>query len=362
VLAEGLKLDPKSEVLLNVMGYLQAYAGNLEAAVQANDQYIAVRPDDPNPFDTRGDIYFLMKHDDEAIGAYRKAIDLKPDFNGYGGYVKLAVVYADQKKFALADSALQEYAKRAAGTSKFYVAEIEGQFQESRGDLDATRVSYQRAVRDLARAGQNQGAGDALMSLASISILTGQGMAAELAFARQQNLAGEQDRAISLLQAAMGDAAGSKKSLQQYVAAHPEFGPQRVERLGNWIAMYVALARKNPQGILTEAAHFPNYTYSWLRYPRGWAYLETKDYPRAEEDLRAAIFDERNLSNFNLIVGRRPLLTALSHFYLGQIYDANGKANQALNEYQDFLSHFENSNAQLPQIAVARAALRRSMQ
>ena len=36
-----------------------------------------------------------------------------------------------------------------------------------------------------------------------------------------------------------------------------------------------------------------------------------------------------------------------------------GKKAGAINAYQEFLSHFENSTARLPQIAVARAALKR---
>jgi hypothetical protein len=53
------------------------------------------------------------------------------------------------------------------------------------------------------------------------------------------------------------------------------------------------------------------------------------------------------------------LLVALAHFYLGQVYEARGKREQATNEHQEFLSHFENSRASLSQIALARAALQR---
>ena len=88
----------------------------------------------------------ISNHDDEAVEAYRKVLALKPDFIGYQDYVKLAIVYADQKKFALADSALQEYGKRATGAAKFYVSVFAGQFQETRGDLEGARASYQRAV------------------------------------------------------------------------------------------------------------------------------------------------------------------------------------------------------------------------
>ena len=94
----------------------------------------------------------MSNHDDEALEAYRKVIALKPDFIDYGDYAKLAVVYADEKKFALADSALQEYGQRTRGPSKLYVSVFKAEFQETRGDLEGARASYQNAVRDLASA------------------------------------------------------------------------------------------------------------------------------------------------------------------------------------------------------------------
>jgi serine/threonine protein kinase/tetratricopeptide (TPR) repeat protein len=361
VLKDGLQLDPRNEGFLNTLGYVQAQAGNLAAALQADDQYMAVRPNDPNPWDTRGDILYESNHDDEAVEAYRKVMALKPDFVGYQDYAKLAVVYADQKKFALADSALQEYGRRATGAGRFYVEVFAGQFQETRGDLEGARASYQRAVRDLVGAGQNPGADGALQSLAMLSVLSGVDMAADLAFARQQKLSGLEYRAIALLQAAQGDTAGCERSLQLYAAARPELGPQGVERLRNYDALYAALARQDAQGVIAAAGRLPNYTNSWLRYPRGWAYFETKDYSRAEQDLRAAVFSEKNQSTFNFMRTHSPLLAALAHFYLGQVYEATGKREQATNEYQEFLSHFDNSRARLPQIPLARAALQRSL-
>jgi len=361
VLKDGLQLDPRNEVFLNQLAYTQAAAENLPAALQADDQYIAVRPNDPNPWDTRGDILFYSNHDDEAVEAYRKTIALKPDFNGYGDYLKLAIVYADQKKFALADSALQEDGKRVAGAFKLYLSTFTAQFQESRGDLEGARASYERAVRDLAGAGQNDGAAGVLESLAAVSILTGQGLASDLAFARQQKVAGRENLAIGLLQAAQGDTAGSERSLQLYAAARRELGPQGIELIRNYLALYAALARHDPQGVMAAAGRLPNSLDAALRYPRGWAYLANKDYSRAEQDLRAAIHGERLLANFDAMRSRSPLLAAMAHFYLGQVYEATGKREQAASEYQEFISTFENSRASLPQIAIARAALQRSL-
>ncbi|HLY60770.1 MAG TPA: protein kinase [Terriglobia bacterium] len=361
VLKDGLQLDAKNDALLNMLGYGEAFSGNLAAALQANDQYMAIRPNDPNPWDTRGDILYTLNHDDEAVAAYRKVMEMKPDFVGYQDYIKLAVVYADQKKFALADSALQEYTKRATGAGKFYVSVFEGQFQETRGDLEGARASLQRAVRDLGHAGQKEAAEDALISLVSLSLLAGQGTASDLAFARQQKLSGNENGPIAFLQAVQGDTAASDRSLQLYAAARPELGPQGIELVRNYAGLYAAYARKDPQGVIAAAGHLPNYNDPGLKFPLGWAYLQTKDYTRAEQDLRTAITFERGLSNFNSVRTRSPLVAALSHFYLGQVYDATGKRDQAANEYQEFLSHFENSRANLPQIALARAALQRSL-
>jgi len=361
VLKDGLQLDPRNDLLLNMLGYAQAEAGNLAAALQADDRYLAVRPNDPNPWDTRGDILFESNHDDEAVEAYRKAMAIKPDFIAYRDYIKMAVVYADQRKFPLADSALQQYAQRVTGAAKFYVSIFAAQFDETRGDLEGARASYQRAVQDLARAGQNDGADDALQSLAMVSILTGEGLAPDLAFARQQKFSGRENLAIALLQAAQGDTAASERSLQLYAAARPELGPQAIELIRNYEALYVSLVRKDPQGAIAAAGRLPNSLMSFLQYPRGWAYFATKDYTRAEQGLRAAILDERLLAGFDAMRKRSPLLAALAHFYLGQVYEATGKREQATNEYLEFLSHFENSRASLPQIAIARAALQRSL-
>jgi serine/threonine protein kinase/tetratricopeptide (TPR) repeat protein len=361
LLKDGLQLAPRNDTFLNELGYAQALNGDLPAALQANDQYVALLPNDPNPWDTRGDILYISNHDDEAVQAYRKVLTLKPDFIGYGDYAKLAIVYADQRKFDLADSALQEYGKRAAGVSKLYIPIFAGQFQESRGDLEGARASYQRAVKDLAAAGQNDGADGALFSLASVSLLMGEGMASDLAFVRRQKLSGREYGAMGFLQAAQGDAAGSERSLQLYAAARPELGPEGIEGLRNYAALFAALVRKDPQGALAAAGRLPVSADSILRYPRGWAYFETKDYSQAERDLRMAILGEKVMPNLNAMHSRSPLLAALAHFYLGQVYEATGKREQAANEYQEFLSHFENSRANLPQIALARAALQHSL-
>ena len=61
------------------------------------------------------------------------------------------------------------------------------------------------------------------------------------------------------------------------------------------------------------------------------------------------------------LVAPRFLTHTLTQFYLGKVLERSGKKAEALKSYQEFLGHFEHSTARLPQIAEARAALKRLM-
>jgi eukaryotic-like serine/threonine-protein kinase len=358
ILREGLRLDPKDHLLLNYLCYFEARAGNLAAALQANDQYAALLPKDPNPWDTRGDVLYESGQHEEAVAAYRKVLDLKPDFQDYEPYLKLAVVYADEKKFALAESALQEYARRIGGLRRVYLPRFEGQLQEARGQLEAALNSYRKAVVQLGRAGQNAGAGDALVALGRASVSLGEGAAA-LSFARQQKLEGEEYAVISWLQAAQGDLGAAEQSLKQYAAAHPWLAPAALDLLRTTNEMQAAVGRSDGRAALAAAGRLPDLNDPLLLLLRARAQLLLKDYAAAEGLLRRALSAERDTENYNRLRTRSPLIAAMCHFYLGQVYEGAAKREQAVNEYQEFLSHFESSRTRLPQVAEARAALKR---
>ena len=157
---QGLALDPKNEDLLNFQSYELARWGDINGALAASDAYIAVRPGDPNPFDSRGDVLFMAGRDDEAIASYRKVLELKPDFSDYGEYLKLAIVYTDQKKPDVANAAFQQYAQRTSPLSRLYVPGFQAQFKQTAGDFEGALASYREAVLQLGKAKQSEVAGD----------------------------------------------------------------------------------------------------------------------------------------------------------------------------------------------------------
>jgi tetratricopeptide (TPR) repeat protein/tRNA A-37 threonylcarbamoyl transferase component Bud32 len=358
VLREGLALDPNDGGLLNLLGYAQAWAGNMPAALEAMDRYAAVAPGDPNPWDSRGDILFFFGRNEEAIAAYRKVLDLKPDFVDYEEYYKLALVYAGQRKAAAAEAALEEFNRRASPAGRLYVPVFRAQLQQFRGNPEAARDLYRQAVNDLARVGQYPGAREALEMFARLSILL-RDIAPALSFARVQKLDGKQYRALVWLEMAHGEAAAAAKSLEQHSAAHPWLTPRALDMLRATAGMWGAELRSDGPAAMQAAAVLPEWRSPDASFARGRAYLLAKQLDSAERHFRDALAASRFLTHPFYIRGRLSLVDLLSHFHLGQIYEQTGKREQAVNEYQEFLSHFEGSKTKLPQVAEARAALKR---
>ena len=123
--------------------------GDFNGALAANDAYMAIRPGDPNPLDSRGDILFMAGRDDEAVASYRKVLELKPDFSDYAEYLKLAIVYTDQKKPDMANAAFQQFAQPPSPLSRLYVPGFEAQFKQTEGDFEGALTSYREAVLQL---------------------------------------------------------------------------------------------------------------------------------------------------------------------------------------------------------------------
>ena len=349
VARDGLALDPRDELMLNQLCYEQTWLGNLNAGLQACDQYAALRPHDPNPPSTRGDVLYFAGRNDEAIAAYRKVLELKPDAADYSSYLNLAIFYTDQKKLALAEAALEEYEKRTTAVGRLHLPMFEAQLQQARGNPEGANELYRGAAGQLGRAGHNYAAGQALQIFGQISFQLGEARTA-LAFARQQKLGGEEHRAVSWLEALAGDAPGAARSLEEFRAARPWFTQRSLNFLRAYNGAWAALARSDGQGVMSVTAGAPDWPVPWFLLAKGRAQLLLRDYSAAERQLRLALLRERDVGNWNKVRARTPLLPQLCHFHLGQIYEATGKREQAVNEYQEFLSHFEGSKTKLPQV------------
>jgi tetratricopeptide (TPR) repeat protein len=86
----ALSLRPDDIQSLNTMGYAAAYSGDLPTAIRVLRGYEELRPREPNPLDSLGDVHFVLGHYGEAEQFYLAARAKAPGFLNGGELLKAA--------------------------------------------------------------------------------------------------------------------------------------------------------------------------------------------------------------------------------------------------------------------------------
>jgi tetratricopeptide (TPR) repeat protein len=101
----AIALDPLFGNAYNMLSYCYGRLGDLDRALEMNDKYIFLSPNDPNPYDSRGEILAAAKQYDRAMESFRKAIEKKPDF--YVSWRNLGNMYTYTGDLIKAESCFQ---------------------------------------------------------------------------------------------------------------------------------------------------------------------------------------------------------------------------------------------------------------
>ncbi len=94
---KALEADPENAEILNAIGYMYVDLGNLEKALEYIGRNASLTPDSPNPFDSKGEVYFRMGWLDNALANFKKAIEVRRDF--YPAYMRAAYVHALREEY-----------------------------------------------------------------------------------------------------------------------------------------------------------------------------------------------------------------------------------------------------------------------
>lgn len=105
VLEHAITLFPEYPAALNELAYAYAFSGNFEKAYGLMDRYIQLQPDQPNPYDSYGEILRAAGRYDAAIEKYRMAIRVDPNFGSELGVADTLAVMGKEPE------AREEYAK-----------------------------------------------------------------------------------------------------------------------------------------------------------------------------------------------------------------------------------------------------------
>ena len=155
---KALDLDPTQVAALNQGAYAAAFGGHLDDAVAALRRYQALRPSDPNPLDSLGDVQLLTGHPRQAEAFYVQVAKKDPHFQNGGDWLKAAMVRLMTGDRAGADGLSETYiqARFAAQdpAADLYRAQwrfLSGRRREGYRDLEAlARREGNGAARALA--------------------------------------------------------------------------------------------------------------------------------------------------------------------------------------------------------------------
>jgi TolB-like protein/tRNA A-37 threonylcarbamoyl transferase component Bud32 len=365
---EELRLDEQELQGYVNLGYAYGFQGDVPNALGAFDRYEAMLPpNDPNPNDSRGDVLAFNGRYEQALAAYRKNRELNPAWY-WGSSQKIVFTCLWAGQYWLAEPTALSVTRYATDIgARAAVSDLLGDIEVGRGRLDAAVARYEEEAR-LVEPSAPEAASDALGRPMGLQALF---KAAQILFEQHQP-----EAALALGRRHAGPWAASVRGtacllLKNESAAEKEFNALRASLTplrGEYMAgKYVDLDR------LLAAAYAgrsQEVTAGWQQLGRqfrpmvdlevGRAYLESGAMPEAEQHIRWALM-AHGFQAFThpAIVAPDFLTYFLGQFYLGKVLEQTGKRTEALRAYQNFLGHFENSTAKLPQIAEARAAVKR---
>jgi tetratricopeptide (TPR) repeat protein len=359
VYEEIIRLDDRQAFAYNQVAYTYGFEGDLRRAMSALDRYAALLPpNDPNPIDSRGDVLAMNGRYEEAIEAYRKNQELNPTWF-IGSANKIGLAYLHQGKYSMAEASAQRAYEKSGVAGRAQSARVLGDIEVGRGRLDRAVARYEEAARIFAPQNPRR-AYVSLLKAAQIYFEQRQPEAA-LALGRRHAspwAAGVRGTAYLLLKK---DAAAEKEFATLRTSVTPLVGDYMAGKMVELHRLQAAAYAGRWQEVIASWPQLASQQRNLFALDVGRAYLEMGMLSDAERHLRFALLAQRTWGNEDFLVSANFLSYTLAQFYLGRMLEQTGKKAEAINAYQEFLSHFENSTAKLPQIAEARAALKRLM-
>jgi serine/threonine protein kinase/tetratricopeptide (TPR) repeat protein len=355
-----LDMDPLWTSSYNALAYAYEEMGDLEQSLWAINKYVELQPDEPNPYDSRGEIQAQNGQFEEALASYLKALDVKPDFlpSMMGAFgLSMHLGHWD--------------------TAKRLVAEMQGHENpaiRSRGmSLEASTALHQGRIQDGLKIYADRARFDAKQSETRPRLA-----GAHFNRAYLLSFLGETDKALDELDAALR-------------VREETLSPEEA-RESIWDDRINILARG---GRLSEADSILQLLAGTIGQPNGadsglyWR-LKHNILFEAEEYDSAIVYFEKGAgsrSSFyehvrlgRCYAGARKLRDAQSHFeqaegiydgsrrnnavssvlyyyWRAQVYEKSGKTQQALADYQKFLEIWKNSDQGLKEVDDAKRRL-----
>ncbi|UCC43838.1 MAG: tetratricopeptide repeat protein [Candidatus Zixiibacteriota bacterium] len=357
-LTRVIEIDPLHKQAYNQLAYAYDQVGDLEKSIWAIGQYISIAPDEANPYDTRGEILANNGMIDQAIESYKKALEIKPDFQS--SRMNLGLLCALNGDYVTAQSCFEELATVSdAGmrsTGRLYLAYIplyRGQYEAALRILDEGIASdiedpgnWATASKHGLRAVIYRERGDLLLALDELR------KAADITRETWREYEFLARRLLVQILAELGDTDAAEQAAEelrrdlieaeQNISAYWYAVGSIQFAAGNMAEAVISFEKA-----LEESDRFPLPGYFML----GRAYLEADRLGEAVqqfERLHSEPADPR------LYFGPS---TVKSYYYLGLAYERSGWINDAIEQYERFVDIWKDADPVIEEMDDARARL-----
>ncbi len=351
-------LDPSSKIAYNNMTYAYEYAGNYDKAIESINRYIALVPDEANPYDSRGDLYAHHGRIDDAIASYQLALRKQADF--YPSVTKLGHMHLFRREYAIADSVYRRHfasnAREDHSMGREYLALIpmaqghlksaltvidQGIAADELEKLDPLYIAEKSFLRAevLATLGRHNGA--LLEGRKSMDLVKRSG--AKLQF---------YPRAMFI--AFLADAGQFVEAKDSLASLETTIRKSDTTRLGVWkyAAARVALAQEDYAKAITLLR---NVIVPANEFAEGFELANAC--LGAGQLGEAASEYKKVLESYDETRAMCMISSVRAHYLLGRAFEQSGWKDEALAQYREFLEYWGSGDPELKEIGDARARI-----
>ncbi len=152
LLTQTVRLDPAYAAGYNMLAYFHLDVGDLEAADSLVERYVELEPEEPNPWDSKGEIRELSGRHEEAREAYRQALRVQPDFRFSLNHLVRSYLTEDDPVGARRE--LSTYRASPLAEVRIRALALEGDTHLWRGEMDEGLADFEAAEREAVVAGR----------------------------------------------------------------------------------------------------------------------------------------------------------------------------------------------------------------
>ena len=358
-----IEIDPQDKTSYNLLAYCYQSLGDVDNYIWAIYQYMALAPDEANPYDSRADLYAFSGKADKAIESYRDALRRKPDFSP--SLLKLGYMDLFTRDYAAAEScfaalrASPNAETRAAGrTCQILIPLYQGKLNEAldvagraiAGDVAEDYRGKHLFLKAWCAANIRVDKGDREQAVKDVE---------DLAARFKKENPDEPWTATFLLVSMLartGDAARAKVLLGQ-LKSEIEHGDKTL--VADYLAAKggVALAEGNYDQACKDFEDADPLGEAFL--PGFFGALALFKAGRTVESANAF---EKLLRRYSEDRATYPVQSVQAYYYLGLAQEELGRTDEAIKNYEEFLSIWKDADPGIEGLADAKSRLARLRQ